>query len=292
MVRDLAREACIISSTKNYKEYSDLLIQNVESGLIKAKEIPGEKDLKKLYEQDYFFGKEYSDYIQDRPALEKNFSNRIKKLKRKGYLNKNTTLIEVGCAYGYFLNMVKPIVKSHQGFDVSKDGIDFAKKNLKVNATTNSFLDMPEKNKVDLICMWDLIEHVSDPDKFISKASKVTKPGGVLALTTGDIGALVPRFRKEKWRMIHPPTHVYYFDKSTINALLEKYDYAMVDFGHSAVYRNVGSVLNQLIFNKKAKGGSSSLLVNVQKLVNIVGLNKVNIPLNTFDIMEVVAVKK
>ena len=122
MKRFISKEPCIVSGTKNYKIYSECLIENLDRGLIVAAEIRDEKELDKLYKKDYFFGMEYSKYIEDRHALEQNFKKRIKTLKKMGFIGPNKTVLEVGCAYGYFLNLVKDKVKSHKGFDVAKEG--------------------------------------------------------------------------------------------------------------------------------------------------------------------------
>ena len=292
MGRTMTNEPCIVSGTKNYEPYSDGLIRNIDSGLIVAEFIPSNEELDKLYEKDYFFGQEYSDYLADRPALETNFRKRIKSLKKRGALGADKNLVEVGCAYGYFLNLVKDEVESAVGYDVAKDGIDFAKNELGVNASTDNFLEVKFKDKIDVVVMWDLIEHVPDPDKFVEKAGKILNKGGYLTLTTGDIGTFVPRVRKGKWRMIHPPTHIYYFDRKSMTALLDNYGFDIVDYHYDAIYRNVGSVLNQLLVNQKAKGSSGGLFSFALRVAKLLRLDRLNIPLNLRDIMNVTAVKR
>ncbi len=292
MARSMSNEACIVSGTKNYEPYSKGLIRNIDSGLIVAEEIPSEADLKHLYEKEYFFGMEYSDYIADRPALEKNFLGRIKRLKKLGLLHSRNHVVEVGCAYGYFLNLLKNEVKSMKGYDVSQDGIKFAKEELGVDASNDDFLKVNFATKIDLVCMWDVIEHVSRPDVFVQKAADILKKGGALALTTGDIGTPVPKIRGGKWRMIHPPTHIYYFNKKSMYALLEKHGFEVVSYKYSATYRNVGSVLNQLIVNQKASGKKAGILRGFLGACERLKLTNLNVPLNTFDIMDVIAVKR
>jgi SAM-dependent methyltransferase len=288
----MRQEPCIVSGTKNYVPYSKGLIKNVDSGLVVAEKIPSEKKLQKLYKEEYFFGMEYSDYLADRSALEKNFFGRINRLRKLGHLKTNSHVVEVGCAYGYFLNAIKDEVKSHVGFDVTVEGVTFAMNELGVNAKNDNFLDAKFQNKIDLVCMWDLIEHVSHPEAFIEKSSKILRKGGALALTTGDIGTPIPRIRKGKWRMIHPPTHLYYFDKESMSQLLNKYGFDVVSYRYSPTYRNVGSVLNQLIVNSKAAGKNTWALNTVLSASGKLGLTKLNIAINTFDIMDVIAIKK
>lgn len=282
---------CIACDGSRFKPYVDQLIKCSKCGLVSMEKIPTFEELKKLYEREYFFGMEYSDYLADRLALEKNFKQRIKFLNK--YLSDNAVLVEIGCAYGYFLNLLKDEVQWHKGFDVSKESIDYAKKEFGINATSGDFLDDKElkPSSVDLICMWDVVEHLGEPHKHIKKAAQLLKKGGALSLTTGDISSWMATRRAGKWRMIHPPTHIYYFSPQSIEKLLAKYDLNVAKIRYKPTYRNTGSVFNQLIANRKALQRNSSLLETGHKFAKATGLHKLNIPLNLYDVMEVTAVK-
>ena len=105
------------------------------------------------------------------------------------------------------------------------------------------------------------------------------------------IDALLPKLRKGGWRMIHPPTHVYYFSPKTISRLMARHGLVVESVKHRSVSRNVGSVLNQLIGNRKAINKNTALFETGYKLATQTRLHKVNLPINTYDIMEVVAYK-
>jgi SAM-dependent methyltransferase len=285
------KRICIACDSTKFRPYGTQLVECASCGLVVAKQIPTFAELQKLYEEEYFFGMEYSDYTADRPALEKNFRQRTKFLKK--YLHENAKVLEVGCAYGYFLNMIKGKVAWHKGYDVNKEGIEYAKEELKVNAESSDFLDDKEiKNgSLDLVCMWDVMEHFGEPNKHVAKAAKLLKKGGALCFTTGNVGAFVARKRGEKWRMVHPPTHIYYFNVESSKRLLAKYGLEVVSVRHKATYRNAGSVFNQLIVNKKAKNKSVKALRAGYKIAQLARLDRVNFPLNLYDVMEVTAVK-
>ena len=68
------------------------------------------------------------------------------------------------------------------------------------------------------------------------------QPGGLLALTTGDIGSLLARWRKAKWRQIHPPSHLHYFSKKTLRLLLAKYGFEVCYTGYAGCYRSADTV--------------------------------------------------
>ena len=282
---------CIACKNKEFSDYGDLLMKCQNCGLTVAKQIPNFAELAKLYKKDYFFGMEYSNYKADRPALEKNFRNRISFL--EPYIKHNSKVVEIGSAYGYFLNLIKEDIAWHKGFDVSKEGTKYAKNKLHVNASSDDFLKDHEikSNSIDLICMWDVIEHLGEPDKHIEKAAKLLKKNGALSLTTGDISALIPRIRGTKWRIIHPPTHIYYFTPESIKNLLAQYSLEVVRIRYKSTYRNTGSVFNQLLCNREALSKSTSFLDLCYKASKSIKLDKLNIPLNLYDIMEVTAIK-
>ena len=233
---------------------------------------------------------EYFDYKADRQALEQNFKRRMRRM--NFLLDPQFKVAEIGCAYGYFLNLIKDNVGDHVGFDVSREGIDYAIKELQVKATTEDFLTYQiAPNSIDSMFMWDVIEHLANPDDYMRKIGECLKPGGHVALTTGNIEAWLARKRGTEWRMIHPPTHVYYFSPATLDLLFKKYGLRTVSVKHKSVSRNAGSVLNQLISNRKASHKNSAHLAAAHKLADLTRANKLNISLNLFDIMEVVAIK-
>jgi SAM-dependent methyltransferase len=267
------------------------LVKCMNCGLVVAKEIPTFEALTKLYEQEYFFGMEYSDYQADRKALEKNFRQRIKHLQE--YLHKDSSVVEVGCAYGYFLNMIKDKVSWHKGYDVSTDGVDYARQELGVNAHAEDFLADNEvkPGSVDLVCMWDVVEHLGEPHRHMEKAAKALKPGGALCITTGDVSSYVAQRRGLDWRMIHPPTHIYYFNVESLKRILSRYGLEVTSVRYRPTYRNTGSVINQLIVNRKAKERSPLFFQAGHAIAKRTKLDRVNFPLNLYDVMEVTAVK-
>lgn len=284
------KNKCIACGMKDFSVFGEQLITCENCGLVGMDTIPSVKFLNKLYQQDYFFGKEYSDYKADRLALEANFNKRKKFLKK--YLTKDSRVAEIGCAYGYFLNLIKDSVSFSIGYDVSEDGVSYAKNDLNVNAVCGDFLSTKAIPEFDLVVMWDVVEHVPNPDRFIEHASKSLKTGGALAFTTGDVDALNARLRGMKWRMVHPPTHIFYFNKKSVEYILDKNGLEMISFKHRATYRNVGSVINQLIVNREGLNKSSAIFQYALLFATKTGLARLNFPLNLFDIMEVVAVKK
>lgn len=232
-----------------------------------------------LYQEGYFKGEEYLDYENDKSIIQKNFNCRLKDILK--YINKGE-LFEIGCAYGFFLEMAKKYF-SVSGIDITEKPTEFARVELSLDVKTGDYLNSSVEKKKDIFCMWDTIEHLENPELYINKVSSEINTGGYLFITTGDIGSLLARFRGKKWRMIHPPTHLYYFSKSTISKLLKEKGFEVVKITHPGVYRSLKQILYSLFFLNKRNPSKMSQLI----------LNKLDFPIyiNTFDIMMVIAKK-
>lgn len=280
---------CDVCGQSYWQKIDSKLIRCNICGLVRAKINPSQAELNKHYSQEYYFGQEYFDYIQDRKAIERNFQKRIDVLGK--YFSKQSKCLEIGCAYGFFLHLMQGRVKSITGYDVSEDAIKYARETLKTSAYNKDFLEVPSKD-IDVIFMWDVIEHLRNPDEYVAKIAKSLKKNGRLILTTGDVGSFMAQKRGSKWRMIHPPTHLFYFSTDSIKKLLGKHGLEIVSITHPGVYRNVDSVFNQLILNKAGENKSPALIKGAYSLAKISRMNRIDLKVNTFDIMEVVAVKK
>lgn len=197
---------CIICNKTNHDTLFQGILKCRDCSHAFADDVLTDEELFKIYSRNYFFGEEYSDYFADRRVLEKNFKARLKVLNRFIEPDRHRSLLEIGCAYGFFLSLVRNQFDSVQGIDINADGIDYAKKQLGLNVFREDFLKQDFKNHVfDVVCLWDTIEHLRDPHLYIEKIGRHTKKGSLIALTTGDIDSLNAKARKENWRLIHPP---------------------------------------------------------------------------------------
>ena len=170
------------------------------------------------------------------------------------------------------------------GIDISKDAINYACSEIGVNASCGDFVNTNIPFSPDIVCMWDVIEHMENPDHAIKKVSEILSPNGYVCITTGDIGSFVARIRGPKWRMIHPPTHLHYFDRNTLSKLLEKYGLKKVNITYPPVVRTVRAILNGIL----------KIRWNMDKLYNIASQlpgQNIPIPINLYDIMFMVAKK-
>ena len=205
------------------------------------------RQIASLYAGDYFTGAEFGDYASQQPTFARNFRAYLGRMRRAGATRGK--LIEVGCAYGFFLDEARSSFDA-VGLDVNEAAVAAAS-SRGVHARCAEFLDFTPDSPADVVCLWDTIEHVLDPRAYLDKAHSVMAPAGLLFLTTGDIGSPMARLRGAKWRMIHPPSHLNYFSRVTMTRLLDGTGFDVLSIRSVGTWRDLANTLHLLaLFSK------------------------------------------
>jgi SAM-dependent methyltransferase len=239
-----AHRFCLVCATGVYAP-SRLpgLLRCQQCGFVSADVDVSDSEMIRLYGEDYFHGQEYADYVAEEESLRINFRDRLATLKKWGPPSlADAKLFEIGCAYGFFLAEIRGVVGSAAGVDISADAVRYAVERRGVDARQGDYLAMKLPQPVDIIGMWDTIEHLRRPDLFIEKAARDLRPGGVIAITTGDIDSFNARLRGRRWRMIHPPTHLHYFSVASITRLLDRSGFDVVHASHPGNSRSIRAI--------------------------------------------------
>jgi 2-polyprenyl-3-methyl-5-hydroxy-6-metoxy-1,4-benzoquinol methylase len=258
------------------------LVKCEHCGFVSANLTLTDTEVAALYDRGYFHGDEYLDYAAEEESLRLNFNGRLRTLQQAVPDLRERDMFEIGCAYGFFLDEARHFAKSVAGIDISQDAVAYGRGRFALDVEQGDYLSRQLDRKYGAIAMWDTVEHLQRPDLFIAKAKDDLQPGGVLALTTGDIGSMNARLRGQKWRMIHPPTHLHYFSAATMKSLLDRHGFDVVHLSHPGISRKLRSILYYVLawrtrktdfYNALSRWRVFDLPVNV----------------NMFDIMYVIA---
>lgn len=242
-----------------------------------------DEDLRLAYER-FFTDSAYLDYVGDRRAATRNFehfASVVRQFQPGGHL------FEVGAAYGFFLEVARAYWQV-SGIDLSREAAAYARTELGLDVVGGEFLEYAGAPATyDAAVMWDTIEHLRSPRAYVTKIGQMLKPGGVLALTTGDVGSLIPRWRGHRWRLYDPPFHLQYFSRATMTRLLNECGFDVVLMRTTGYYRSLGFMLHRLLVYEKPP-----VMRHVYRLAERTGLTNRMLYLDIFDIMMVVARKR
>jgi SAM-dependent methyltransferase len=238
-------------------------------------------EVRGLYSTEYFDGTEYFNYLADRAVHEANFKIRLRQLGR--WIPDGSRVFEIGCSYGFFLHVARDRWNV-RGCDISEEPCRYAKDTLGLDVTCGDFLSVPlERAEIDAFCLWDTIEHLEDAEAYLARVADLLAPGGVLAMTTGDVGSLLARWQGPRWRQIHPPTHILYFSRAAMRSTLGRFGFDVVSLRHVSMSRSLGQIAYGLA------GLSAAGFSWLSRVWSWSRLDRLRIRTNTFDLMMAVA---
>lgn len=137
-------------------------------------------------------------------------------------------LLDVGAATGFFLDLARTRGWQTHGVEPSRYASEVAsRKGLTVHRGVVEELDLPDES-FDVITMWDVIEHVNDPDASLAAACRLLRPEGSLALNTPDAGSLLARLLGLRWHLVVPPEHLVLFSAKSLRKLLEDHGFTVI----------------------------------------------------------------
>jgi hypothetical protein len=79
---------------------------------------------------------------------------------------------------------------------------------------------------------------------------------------------------KRRWRMVHPPFHVYYYSPKTITKLLEKYGFKVLCIEHYGKYYSLGSILKVMGFFNMSILRDLPIKVNFGEIMTVVAMKE------------------
>jgi SAM-dependent methyltransferase len=172
---------------------------------------------------EYFQGGDgpgYSSYLAQEASLRRTFRRLLDDLARLGMTGGR--LLEVGCAYGFFLDEAKPYFDHRAGTDFAAEVA--ARARLVADEVFVGGLEQlgsPRSGGAfDLAVLIHTIEHVYDPKALVNELLAHLKPGGWVVLATPDMGGFWRPLLGRRWPFFKAPEHVVLYDRRTLGALL------------------------------------------------------------------------
>jgi len=176
-------------------------------------------DPRRYYTSDYFSGAHpdgYADYRSAEPILRREFAHTVGLVRR---LRATGRLLEIGCAYGFFLEEARPFYDV-AGMEIAEDAADFCRqRGLNVLTGEVDESSLARLGPMDVIMLLDVIEHLPDPQETLSLCRSHLNPGGIVVITTGDFASLYARLSGPHWRLMTPPQHLWYFTPESMRRL-------------------------------------------------------------------------
>ncbi len=193
------------------------------------------------------------------------------------YAKKKGSLLDVGCAAGFFLKVAKDSGWNVLGIEPNKWLGDYGRKKFDVEVLSSTLEEAKLGDKrFDIITMWDVLEHMPNPKSGLLEANRVMKDDGVLIISYPDYGSIFSKIFGRKW-WFFLSHHLYYFTPKTLEKMLNETGFKVIKSKRHFQRLKIGYMVN-MARNLSGDKSSVSFLGSIQGVLNFTGLNDVQIP--------------
>jgi len=137
------------------------------------------------------------------------------------------SLLDVGCGGASFLDVCKKNGWEVEGIDPSPSSAKVALEKYNIKVHHGDFKDMELDKKFDVITLWGVLEHISDPVSALNKAVSLLKNGGILAFEVPSADCFLSKYlRKYNFsptRYIESGRHNIFFSKKFIGNIAKHF---------------------------------------------------------------------
>jgi 2-polyprenyl-3-methyl-5-hydroxy-6-metoxy-1,4-benzoquinol methylase len=208
------------------------LVKDTDSPLkervwLNVKHAFNKEDYQKYYKEDLREEPVPEEYAADCGRLYPRFDWLIKEIVKKGHKK----VLDLGCADGYLgLTLAKKGIES-LGFNLHKASVEIARERAEkfglpgAKFTTKDIFE--SDGSYDAVVLFEIIEHLPDPQAAIDHAMKRVKKGGSLYISTPSQDSLGIRLHKEEphehWDDGKPSGHLQIFTEDQLRDMCKKY---------------------------------------------------------------------
>jgi SAM-dependent methyltransferase len=203
-------------------------------GLVFANPRLPREDIAKRYSADYFYG-EYlpaqgvRDGKYDLAFFDRRYAPILHLIAHA--IQPPGTLFEVGVGAGFFLKAAERAGWKVSGIEFSAEAAQFATAELGLEVKRErAELMILDAGCFDVVVMFDVLEHLSDPLGVLASVRQALRPGGLAVISTPNLNALSKFFLGSDWAVLSPAEHLYYFTEATLTRALQKAGYQKLEF--------------------------------------------------------------
>ena len=122
---------------------------------------------------------------------------------------KNARVLDIGCGRGLLLRAFQQQGCDVTGTEFSDDACRFAREVLKLPVRVGlvTELNFPA-NSFDVVVMWHVLEHVSDPRPTVAEVARILRPGGLFLVAVPNFGSPEAHLTKAGWFHLDIPRHL------------------------------------------------------------------------------------
>ena len=172
-----------------------------------------------------FYPDDYSPYAETEltPERCRYFCESIEMIQAEVGSIEGKQILDVGCATGAFLHLLRNAGATVRGLDPSPKAARAAHEmyGLEVEVSSCESAHLPP-NEYDVVTMWHVMEHCHSPLASLSNIRQTLRPQGLLLIEVPNMDPLLFRLFGSRFARLETPLHLYHFVAATLRRCLAK----------------------------------------------------------------------
>ncbi len=223
-------------------------------------------------------------YLEEREGRVLTFRRNLHPLEELMPPDQGRRLLDVGCYIGVFLEIAQERGWEAWGIEPSHWAVrEATSRGLRVLEGTLDNAHLAEES-FDVITMWDVIEHLTDPMRELKESHYLLEKGGLICIHTINIESPLARLMGHRWPWLME-MHLHYFSPRTLGAMLRKAGFTVVKMVNQGRFLPLGYLATRI------EPYSPLLARGMSKLVTALGLKDKAVPINLGDLFTTFARK-
>ncbi|MDR0354227.1 MAG: class I SAM-dependent methyltransferase [Deltaproteobacteria bacterium] len=155
-------------------------------------------------------------------------------------------VLDIGAGTGHFVRLAGEKGFEPTAMELNKESAEKLKEEgIEVIVKSMELADL-ESGSFDLVTLWEVLEHLTDPKVVLSEARRLLSPDGALLILVPNSASLVTRLLHEKSRTFGGHSHLNHFNPMSLRTLLDDLHFEIVEF--ETVITELGAINNHLAF--------------------------------------------
>ena len=168
-------------------------------------------------------------YLSNASARARTFTYNLGKI--EPLLPPGGRLLDIGSYTGTFLQIARDHGFEVLGVEPSVWAARYANESLGVPTVQGTVKDIPpDAGRFDIVCSWDVLEHLPDPMAELRRINALTELHGVFAFSTLNFDSWPPRVLGERWPWMMD-MHLYYFNEKIVEDMLSRAGFELKHVG-------------------------------------------------------------
>ncbi len=132
-------------------------------------------------------------------------------------------VLDVGCGRGLLLRAFQQAGCEVTGTEFSDGACRFAREILKLPVRVGLLPDLnfPD-NSFDVVVMWHVLEHVSDPRPMVAEVARILRPGGLFLVAVPNFGSPEAQLTRAGWFHLDCPRHLSHHTRASLSQILRE----------------------------------------------------------------------